>query len=290
MGRGGSPTTPRQRGKEVKAATDRAAEEIARAFLTARREARVLDEFPGALPTTLADAYRVQEALIRLDGRPVVGWKVAMIPPALREALGDERICGPVFEGLVRDVAADTEIDAPVHDGGFAALEAEFVARFATAAEPGPSGFDAATIAAALAEIHAGVEVASSPLPTLNAIGPLAVVCDRGNNAGVIVGPPLAGWRHRAPALFASRMTIDGVVVGEGSAASVPGGPLGAVVWLAEHLHRRGRRLSAGDVVSTGMTTGVHDVRPGAVARVDFAHVGGIDLRVVALAPSRPAV
>ncbi|MBP0651976.1 hypothetical protein J8J40_33435, partial [Mycobacterium tuberculosis] len=78
-----------------------------------------------------------------------------------------------------------------VYVNGFAALEAEFAARFATDLKPGPNGFTPDVILAALAGLHAGAEIASSPLPTLNDIGPLAVVSDHGNNAGAVVGPEL---------------------------------------------------------------------------------------------------
>ncbi|TBW37017.1 2-keto-4-pentenoate hydratase [Siculibacillus lacustris] len=256
---------------------------IAAAFVAARREARILDAFPGPLPTSLADAYRVQERAIALGGRRLAGWKVAMIRPDLRANLGADRICGPIYADVVHDLPQGGGATVTVYDGGFAALEAEFAARFARDLEPGPDGFDDATILAALASLHAGSEVASSPLPTLNDIGPVAVVCDHGNNAGAVVGPELPGWRTTAPAAFASKMLVDGVVEGEGSAASVPGGPLGALRFLAEQLATRGRHLAAGDVVLTGMTTGIHTVRPGSHGRIVFSGVSDCDIAVVAV-------
>ncbi len=281
---------PRDGENDVKRLTDREVEVIADAFVSARREARVLDRFPGDLPATLDDAYRVQEAQIALDGRPVVGWKVAMIRPDLRAALGAERICGPIFAGLVADLPEGGAADVAVHDGGFAALEAEFVARFAADLEPGPDGFDDARIASALASLHAGAEVASSPLPPINEIGPIAVVCDRGNNAGAVVGPTLPDWRTADPATLTSEMLVDGVSVGRGSAASVPGGPIGALAFLADNLAKRGRKLRAGDVVLTGMTTGIHIVVPGSSGRIVFGGVAACDMRVVAVTKgSRPS-
>lgn len=271
---------------DVKRLTDREVEDIARAFVAARREARVLDAFPGPLPATLYDAYRVQEAQIALDGRRIVGWKVAMIRADLRAALGAERICGPIFEGLVAELPAGGRVEVGVHAGGFAALEAEFTARFAEDLLPGPDGFEPSGVAAALASLHAGAEIASSPLASLNDIGPLAVVCDRGNNAGGLVGPVLPDWRTADPATQTSEMIIDGISVGRGSAASVPGGPLGALVYLADNLAGRGRRLRAGDVVLTGMTTGVHSVVPGALGRIEFGGVDACEMRVVAVKPA----
>ena len=258
---------------------------IARAFVEARRAARPLAEFPLRLPETLAESAAVQDRALELTGEEVVGWKVAMVAPALRVRLQAERVAGPVEAGGVWRLPEGGTAEVSVFDGGFAALEAEFVVVLGADLEPGPAGFDVDRVRAAVASIHAGVEVASSPLPTLNDIGPLAVVCDHGNNAGVVLGPEIAGWRDLPDPVMTSRMTIDGTLVGEGSAATVPAGPIGAVAWLAGHLAGRGRRLRAGDFVSTGMTTGVHPVRPGALARVDFSGALAFDVAVVAAGP-----
>lgn len=262
-------------------------QEIADAFVTARHQARSLSAFPGRLPQSLQDAYRVQEKAISLDGRRIVGWKVAMIRAELRAALGADRLCGPIFEGTVSDCREADRASVAVHADGFAALEAEFVARFAKDALPGPDGFTEAAISEAMSGLHAGAEVASSPLPTLNELGPTAVVSDQGNNAGAVIGPALSGWRGVPLADLTSEMLIDGVTAGRGSAASVPGGPLAALLFLADALQARGRKLSAGDIVLTGMTTGIHPVVPGSQGRIVFRENVRCDLAVRSISPDR---
>lgn len=261
--------------------------EIADAFVTARHQARPLGTFPGRLPQNLQDAYRVQERAIALDGRRVVGWKVAMIRADLRAALGADRLCGPIFDGTLYDCREADRADVQVHAGGFAALEAEFVARFAHDVLPRPDGFTETAIADAMSDLHAGAEVASSPLATLNNLGPTAVVSDQGNNAGAVIGPALSGWRDAPFADLTSEMLIDGVTAGRGSAASVPGGPLAALVFLANALRSRGRKLSAGDIVLTGMTTGIHPVVPGSQGRIVFRENVRCSLTVRSISPDR---
>jgi 2-keto-4-pentenoate hydratase len=265
--------------------SDSDVETVAGAFVAARREARVLDAFPGPLPPTLADAYRVQERAIALDGRPIAGWKVAGIHPDLREKLGAARLAGPIFRPNVRDMLEGGMAICPVYEGGFMALEAEFVARFATDLQPGPDGFTPERIVAALGGFHAGAEIASSPLKTLNEIGPLAVTSDHGNNAGAVVGPELPGWRAQNWETLTSAAEVEGAVVGTGSAAKVMGGPLAALQFLAEQLASRGRRLRAGDIVLTGMTTGIHEVAPGQRGRIVFGGVTPVDIAFVAAEP-----
>ncbi|MDR3517837.1 MAG: 2-keto-4-pentenoate hydratase [Azospirillaceae bacterium] len=267
---------------KVNLEVEKTTEVTAQAFVTARRRALPLDAFPGTLPTTLADAYAVQERCLALTSRPVAGWKVAMIHPDLRASLGADRLAGPIFADAIHDRPDGGSVLAPVFVGGFAALEAEFVARFARSPEAGADGFTVAGILAALASLHAGAEIASSPLATLNQIGPLAVVCDHGNNAGAVVGPELTGWRDTPPERLTSRMVIDGKTVGEGTAAGVPGSPIAALVFLADHLAARGRRLNPGDIVLTGATTGVHPVVPGVQGRILFSGAADCTIDVTA--------
>ena len=259
---------------------------IAAQFVEARRAAKALDAFPGALPATLADAYRVQERAIALSGRAVAGWKVAGIRPDLRDHLGANRLAGPILAGSVLRLPNGGTAQAPVFTGGFAALEAEFVAVFARDLLPVEGAFTAEWIKAALSGLHAGAEIASSPLATLNDLGPTAVVSDHGNNAGAVVGPEVAGWRKADLGALTSRMSINGSVVGEGSAANVMGGPIAALQFLAEQLATRGRHLRAGDIVLTGMTTGIHQVVPGDRGRIEFSSAPACDIEVLGATPT----
>ncbi len=70
---------------------------------------------------------------------------------------------------------------------------------------------------------------------------------------------------------FTARTEIDGKVVGEGGLFTMPGGPLKAVAWLAGHLASRGRPLTRGQLISSGATTGIHDIDPGQSSVVTFS-------------------
>lgn len=259
---------------------------IATQFVEARRAAVALDAFPGTLPETLTDAYRVQELAIALSGRAVAGWKVAGIRPDLRATLGASRLAGPIMSGNIQHLPKGGTVRMPVFAGGFAALEAEFVAVFARDLLPVDEAFTAESITEALSGLHAGSEIASSPLATLNDLGPTAVVSDHGNNAGAVVGPEIPGWRTAELSTLTSRMIVNGSVAGEGSAANVMGGPIAALQFLAEHLSTRGRYLRAGDIVLTGMTTGIHQVVPGDRGRIEFSGAAACDIEVFGALPT----
>src|SRR3954447_24140848 len=68
--------------------------EVARRFVSARRAARPLAGFPGAIPPDMAAGYRIQEAAIGLWPDRIAGWKVGRIPLELQAGLAAERVMG----------------------------------------------------------------------------------------------------------------------------------------------------------------------------------------------------
>jgi len=260
------------------------AQSVATAFVSARRAARALAEYPGVAPQDLASAYRIQDAAIRLDGRAVAGWKVGRIFPPLDSQLGANRLSGPVFADEVVS-AANGEVPAmPVFAGGFAAGEAELLLHVA----PGWNGevpSDDAGTRAILDEVRLGIEVASSPYPRINADGPLVTVSDFGNNHGVVMGPALQGWRDLDLCAIVVRAEIDGAAVGEATAATMLDGPYGAVRFLLENLSARGFDLSNGLWVSTGAITGVHPVVPGQRVTAVFGDHGSLSCTICQAQP-----
>jgi 2-keto-4-pentenoate hydratase len=253
---------------------------IAGRFVRARLEATSLPGFPGLLPTTLATAYACQDAAIALWPDPIQGWKVGRILEPWSSRFGEDRLVGPVFTRSVQ-YASDGVIDFPVFDGGFAAVEAEFIIRLGADPAPAKVGWTAAEARELVAAVHVGIETAGSPLATINELGPPVVISDFGNNTGLIVGAEIPNWRELAPERLASETFVDEKSVGKGTAASVPGGPLAALAFALDVCVRRGLPLKAGQFVSTGATTGIHDIRIGQSARAVFAGVGEVRCRAV---------
>jgi 2-keto-4-pentenoate hydratase len=77
---------------------------------------------------------------------------------------------------------------------------------------------------------------------------------------------------------------IDDEFVGRG-VTSIRHGPLGALAFTLAKCARRGRPLQAGAVISTGMITGVHDIRPGQRSRHVFQGFGEVGCRAVRATP-----
>jgi 2-keto-4-pentenoate hydratase len=212
-------------------------------------------------------AYAIQDAALALDGRQVVGWKVGRINPPDDARLASNRLAGPIFADSVVMPGAGQVPAMPVFAQGFAAAEAEFLLHVAPVGPACPQD-DAATLAL-LDAVHIGIEIASSPYPGINDDGPPVTVSDYGNNYGLVVGAPLAGWQSVDFASIA--VTWRSMARWRaGHDATMLDGPLGAVRFLLGNLAARGIDAGAGLWVSTGAVTGVHPVRPGQQVRATF--------------------
>ena len=245
------------------------AQRIADAFVAARREARPLPAYPGALPRSLADAYRVQDRALTLGAGAIGGWKVGRIMPPTSETVGSDRLAGPIFaDSIFR--AAEKPVSMAVFEGGFGAAEAEFLLRVGEAPQAGKTTFSLDEAAALIDAVHLGIEIASSPLAAINDLGPAVTISDFGNNNGLVIGEPIVGWHSFAFADWRVSLVVDGLEAGRGRASAMPDGPLGAARFLFELLGRRGIGLTPGQWISSGAVTGVHPVVPGALVEAIF--------------------
>jgi 2-keto-4-pentenoate hydratase len=253
---------------------------IAEQFVRARLEALSTPAYPGEMPETMETAYEVQEAAIALFPDQIVGWKVGGVPPSLQPSLGTHRVAGPIFSRNVWSVATEAPTPLPAIEGGFAAVEAEFIARIGTDADPEKMTWSLEEAAAQIDTVFIGVELAGSSLSSINDLGSAVVASDFGNNGGLIVGAELTDWKSRLDGISVETV-INGESLGIGGSPSLAGGALESVRFLLEHCARRGRPLAKGTLISTGAVTGVHRVYEGDEARCAFAGIGDIHSVVV---------
>jgi 2-keto-4-pentenoate hydratase len=169
----------------------------------------------------------------------------------------------------------------PVFAHGFAAVEAEFMLHVAPGFT-GPVPADDVATLAILDDVRIGIEIASSPYTRINLDGPAVTASDFGNNYGLILGPEVTGWRDIDLRAIPLTVEIDGLKVGDATAATMLDGPLGAVRFLLAHLATRGIDTSGGLWVSTGAVTGVHDIAVGQSAIASFGPHGTLQCSMTA--------
>jgi 2-keto-4-pentenoate hydratase len=260
---------------------------IAGEFVRARLTAVSLTDYPGKLPASLAEAYACQDVAIGCWPDRICGWKVARIPRTWQANAGfdEERLVGPIFRRNFHRAVAGQSSACQIFNGGFAAVEVEIGIFMGPAPPADKTEWTIAEAAELVEHICIGAEIASSPLATLNDLGPGAVISDFGNNWGAIAGEPIANWR--TPRQLQCEAFVNDQSVGRAS-VDFPEAPLAAFAFALGKAARRGRPLRAGAYISTGMITGVHPVRAGDRARLTFEGCSEILCHAVSATPWLP--
>ena len=262
--------------------TDESIAHVADAFVSARKKGQALNAYPGTLPASLNQAYACQDLAIRQWADQIGGWKVGLIGKAFQKQFESARLVGPIFQSLIQASVKCGVNECPIFAGGFAAVEGEIVFKLADNAPNDKYEWSNVEALDLVATAHAGIEIASSPLSTINDLGPAVTASDFGNNFGLIVGPEITGWKTRSLDEIACQTLIEGVTVGQKSASSIPGGPVASLVFALSICARRGYPLRAGQYICTGAITGVHTIVERQQACVRFTDIGDISCRVVA--------
>jgi 2-keto-4-pentenoate hydratase len=257
---------------------------IAGRFLSARRAASGLTDYPGAFPQTLEEAYAIQDEAIAAWDRPVIGWKVGRVMPPLSERFGTDRLTGPIFASHAAAVDG-AEPEMPVFGEGFAAGEAEFLLRIGSTPAAGKTSFTLEEARDLIDRVHIGIEIASSPLGAINALGPVAVVSDFGNNNGLVIGREVEDWRSSGFEEWLVSTWIDGAEAGTGRASGFPDGAIGSARFLFELMAKRGIELRPGQWISSGAVTGVHAASPGQRVEARFNEGYSVSCRLTAMQP-----
>ncbi len=258
--------------------TSAAEDVVAAELVAARREGRSLTRFPGVVPASMADAYQIQELAMSRWQDSLVGWKIGYIPADRRGAGNPDRLVGPIWRQqchLSEELQSAAEVG--IFAAGFAAVEAELVIRLGQdLPDHDETGWTAKEVADLEQDLLVGIEVASSPIPEINSLGPTVIAADFGNNNGLVLGSVLADWASAPPVQLACY--VDGHLVGEGSADNLPGGIHHGLATALNILVSRHQPVRAGMVFATGAITGIHPIGPGQHCRVEVRGGPSVEL------------
>lgn len=226
---------------------------------------------------TLADAYRIQDALragLERQGERVVGWKLGVTSRAARQAL---RVDHPVAGFLVRSGLFPNGAEVPLDRFASLRVEVEVAFRLRSALV-GPG----VTPDTALLAVEGAVAALEFPdfLFGDRAQAADIVAADVYANAFAL-GSPLAPLKGLDLALEGVVYEQNGEVVATNTAAEVMGTPLNALAWLANHLETRGLALKPGDLVLSGSISKLLTAGAGDTIRARFTRLGSVNVRFV---------
>jgi len=238
--------------------------------------------FPGA-PESLREVYDVHQAI---QEHPLVasilgghaGYKLGAVG-----ALGETCIYAPLFGSYL--------LPAPG-----ASLSAEAIQMWQIEPEVGlvigadlpprtEGVYDLAAVWAAVSEVALCIECCGKRgTPDAYAASTkLGEYADTLSSGGVVIGArhSTAGLTIESVRSCATQLFVNDVCVAKGSATKTPdGGPIEALVWLANHLSGRGLGLKAGDFIATGQTCNTKAFKAGDRVKATFDGLGSVDTAV----------
>lgn len=249
------------------------ATQAATTLLRARADGQLIESLGPQGPSSLDDAYDVQDVLAELTEDSVAGWKIGCTGPAAQQLLGvPHPFGGRVFSGVLYESGASLDASALRHP----AVEGEIVFELATGLPTRSEPYTATGVAAAVRGVRPAIELVDTRFVDLVTAGAANLIADLGANGGLVVGELFSDWTDLDLADLAVTMQVNGKTVGQGTGADVLGHPLEALAWLATQLSNRGQGLEADQLISTGTCTGVAPLPPGGTVTTDHGPLGSV--------------
>ena len=238
-------------------------------FLLAARHS---GQRPAALPEnmrprTVGDAYAIQDAVAAKLGA-IGGWKVGA------KNASAEPTCAPLPATLILRSPQRFAAGRFAHN----AVEAELAFTLSHDLPPRPKPYRVADLEAAVATVHAAIEIVDSRFVDLNGVDALSLLADFQSNGALVVGNGVALPQAFQSSTQQVTLEIDGKRVVESRGSNPAGDVLWLLAWLANHATARSGGLRRGDIVTTGSWTGMRFVAPGTRVEAAFELIGGVDV------------
>ncbi|HBH7918712.1 TPA: hypothetical protein KDX45_004690 [Vibrio parahaemolyticus] len=254
--------------------TDENISKAATLLIAARKQNKRI-ELPNSLnPQTLEDGYKIQDKIVQDIHMTQKGWKVAITSDELMKRAGrQEPVSGPLFEPWVYPEPHTVSHGAPTLYG----FEFEFAFKMAKDLPPRKQPYHRKEVLAAVDSLHLAIE----PVGTRYIQGPVKsgvpqFAADHGGNYGFVYGPAIPNWQS----IHLSEVTVTGYFnnqeVGRETGSNVMGDPVNSLIWLANHLPKRGYSLKAGEWVTTGAVVGPVPATAPVKVRGDFGVLGRV--------------
>jgi 2-keto-4-pentenoate hydratase len=239
-----------------------------------RHAERRIDALPPELrPTTLAEGYGIQDAMVAIADQPVYGWKIAATSPAGQKHIGvTEPLSGRLFAKFVLPDGAHR----PATNMHMRVAEAEFAFKMAKTLPPRRTDYTVDEVCDAVAAMHLAIEIPDARFQVFDTIGAPAIAADDAFADWFILGREVPAWRGLDLPEHPVLGRKNGKLVAEGKGANALGDPRLALTWLANHLAQRNTPLEAGHVVTTGTCVKPIEIGAGDTVVADFGALGTV--------------
>jgi 2-keto-4-pentenoate hydratase len=222
---------------------------------------------------SVADAYAVQRLVIEArerSGSRVVGRTVALTSAReQREMEVLQPVSGVLFHDARRRSGSIIDLDTLIHP------RVEAKVAFVLGDDLDRGHVDRERVRASVEHAAVAMEIGDSRIAGRD-LSLVDLVADNVGAGLFVLGDDHVALDAAAPRLTAMTMSVDGRGVVRAEGGDDVGGPLDALVWLAQDARESGRPLAAGDIVLSGRLGEPVDARPGSTVKVEIPGVGSV--------------
>ncbi|MFM0757328.1 2-keto-4-pentenoate hydratase [Paraburkholderia strydomiana] len=238
----------------------------------------VITELPIDIrPEIRSDGYAIQARLETKTQRQLYGWKIAATSQAGQAHIG---VNGPIAGRILADRVIPSGGMVPDAPNRMAVAEAEFAFQMSRDLGPRSVPYSVEEVLAAVATVHAAIEVPDSRYEDFTSVGAPQLIADNAcAHYFVLAEATATDWRSLDLTKHRVVGRVEGKTEREGFGRNVLGDPRFALTWLANELSGLGVALRAGQIVTTGACVPPLDITSGDLVTADFGLLGVATVR-----------
>ena len=238
---------------------------VAELLIEARKSGPINDLPDNYRPTNMVDVYAIHDAVAAKLG-PVLGWKVGAKNASV------EPVCAPLLAGTIHNSPAQLAPQKFTMRG----MESEIAFRFASDLPARDEPYSKDQVIDAIDMAFPAIEVNESRYVDSDALDPMTKLADNILNGALILGPPWSEWHGLVVADQLVEMRFDDKLLYSHKGGNNAVDIFRLVVWIANHMRKKGPGIAAGQVVTTGSWTGLY--KAGTAKRIvtSFPGIGDV--------------
>ena len=258
--------------------TSKQIDEAAQILTSCRVNNSTLPSIPEhCRPSTIEDAYRVQDRFIDLLDAETYGWFGACTNEVIQKMLG---LNEPYYAYLLRDHLYKSPANIDTSKYPPIVFECEFGFIVDREFTPDQHPYSREEIENAVVEICPVIEIVAGHLQDWPNQDVFSVIADNGTDGALVTGMGIKNWREIDLINTQVTLSINGKVERQGTGQNILGDPMTAFVWLVNAITRDGKTISPGHIHNTGTATDIYWAKSGDLAIADFETLGKVEVRL----------
>jgi len=234
-------------------------------LIEARKSGPINDLLDSCRPANINDVYAIHDAIAAEIG-PILGWKVGA-----KNATA-EPVCAPLLAGTIYSSPAQLDPQKFTMRG----MESELAFQFARDLPARDDPYSKDQVLGAIDTAFPAIEINESRYVDPDAVDSMTQLADNILNGALILGTPWSEWLDLKVADQKVEMSFDDKLLYSHKGGNNAGDILRLVVWIANHMRKKGLGISAGQVVTTGSWTGLHKAGKAKQVITSFPGIGDV--------------